>query len=361
MESVALSLTGPFPRSEELVQATREWDRGLRAEPEVQALYQREARRICELESALGFGWVTGGFLSWQDLFRPFTGHVAGLRVGPLSRWFETNTFFRRPIVEGPPAGDGGALLGELPLDVLREFSKPRKVILPGPYTFSGLVDNQTDLTRWELARLWSEVLAREVETLSRHGYQFFQLQEPLLVVDPPSREEEGNLLQAYAPLARPLASAASLVWTYFGDASSLLPLLVRLPVGGVGLDLSDTDPIRLREFPSGLTLGLGCLDPRTSLPEDPLDIARLVRELSERLRPASIHLGAGAPLDLLPWEPARRKLEVLRDASRILQSTGRRAHRSSLRQAPTPQASRRSSSFHPRRRRGRPTPRRAK
>ena len=357
MARLSLSLTGPLPRNEELVAATRELDRGRRTAEEVRNLYDRATREVVELETSREFAAVTGGFLQWADLFRPFTQRIPGLRAGPLTRWFETNTFFRRPIFTEPPVSDGGVLADALPLDILRESPLPRKVLLPGPYTLSGLAENETDLSRGDLARAWAGVLAREVSALARWGYTHVQIQEPLLVVDPPSLEKENEVVAAYAPLASALEGVQSLVWTFYGDAAPVLPLLAKLPVQGFGIDLSETDPARIRAFPPGRVLGLGCLDSRTSLPEDPLEIARLVRELEGRLHPAGIHLGASAPLDLLPWETAKAKLEVLVAARRILASTGPSAHASSRApsrprvRAPTPPArARRRAARTPRR-----------
>jgi hypothetical protein len=47
------------------------------------------------------------------------------------------------------------------------------------------------------------------------------------------------------------------------------------------------------------------------------------VRALNERRRPSAIWLGPGSRLDLLPWEPATRKLHVLAAARQALTTDG--------------------------------------
>ena len=64
-------LTSTFPRSEELVVATREFDRGRRNAADVEALFDRATDQVLALETKLGFSTVTGGNLARQDLFRP--------------------------------------------------------------------------------------------------------------------------------------------------------------------------------------------------------------------------------------------------------------------------------------------------
>lgn len=320
MATIDLSLTGPFPRSEALVAATRDLDRGRRKAEEVTDLYRAATSEVLALERKIGASSVTGGLLANQDLFRPFVETLQGVSIGPLTRWFETNSFYRQPIVEAVPQRRPGAWAKTLWLDLLHSAKLPPKVILPGPYTASGLVDNRTDMDRLDFAKVWSRLLADEIRELAGLGVKVVQFQEPLLVNSPPSMDEESWVLEAYAPLAPALTGLTSLVWTFYGDGAPVLSLLGKLPVHIVGIDLADTDPADLREFARGKGLGLGCLDSRTSLPEDPREIARLVRELEGRLSPASIHLGAGAPLDLVPVGPAQKKLHVLPEAVAILE-----------------------------------------
>ena len=47
------------------------------------------------LQESLGFDYLSDGQLTtnWQDIFRPVTLGVKGLKKGPLVRWFNTNTF----------------------------------------------------------------------------------------------------------------------------------------------------------------------------------------------------------------------------------------------------------------------------
>lgn len=309
---VDAGLTGFFPRSEELIQATRDLDRGRLAPEAVESLTRRTEGEIAALEMKLGLEPITAGSLRWADIFRPIAESWGGFRVGPVTRWFETNTFFRQPILERPPERTAGAIGRWLPGATGAAPAGRSKVLLPGPYTLGGLLDNRSGETAEALIHRLGRLLAEEVADLSRQGYVAFQFQEPLVVVRPPSGPAAESVVAAYRAIVGAAPSATTTVWTFFADATPALPLLTRLKVSIVGIDLAETDPAGLPYLPLGAGLGIGCVDPRTTLGEDPETIAALTRVAAERLDPTRLFLGPGGPLDLLPYGPAARKVGVL-------------------------------------------------
>jgi len=313
-------LTGPFPRSEALVAATRDLDRGRTTADRVAALYRSAETEIVGLEERLGFDTLTGGYLDWPDLFRPFAEGWTGFAVGPVTRWFETNTFYRQPILHAPPERVPGAVARRLPVTPAARGIQRARVILPGPYTFAGLLDNRSGETVEGLVHRLGRLLAEEVRELRAVGYTTIQFQEPLLVVTPPTGARAEAVVAAYQSLATAADGLTTVLWTFFGDAVPVWPLLNRLPASVLGVDLAETEPGHLPPLADRRGLGLGILDPRTTLVEDPSEVARVAREVVGRTRPSSLWLGPGAPLDLLPWEPATRKLHLLPAARQALQ-----------------------------------------
>jgi len=320
---VRTGLTGPFPRSEELVRATRDLDRG-RASPEaVEALYLRTELEVASLERRLGFSHVTAGYLRWPDLFRGFAESWEGFSVGSLTRWFETNTFYRQPVLLSPPIRVPGAFAARLP-PPLRSDPGAAKVLLPGPYTFAGLLDNRSGETDLSLVHRLGRLLADEVRELRGNGFTTFQFTDPLLVVRPPDGPRAEAVVEAYGSIEPACDGGTSIVWTFGADAVPALGLLDRLPVTVVGIDLADTDVERIPAGGERPALGLGVLDPRTTLAEEPAEVVRVVRAAAERRGAREVWLGPGAGLDLLPPDPATRKLEVLSRVQRTLTKGGR-------------------------------------
>jgi 5-methyltetrahydropteroyltriglutamate--homocysteine methyltransferase len=302
--------TGPFPRPEVLVQATRDLDRGRTTPEAVDELFHAAEAEVVALEERLGVDHVTGGYLRWADLFRPFAETWGGFTVGPVTRWFETNTFYRQPILHAPPERVPGAITGRRPIPA--HAPGRTKVILPGPYTFVQSLENRSGETPEALTYRLGRLLAEEVHDLAEHGISVVQFQEPSLVVDPPHGAHAEAVVAAYQSIAKANPRTTTILWTYFAGASDALPLLARLPVAVVGVDLAETEASEVRGLGERQGLGLGCIDPRTTLPENPNEVTHLVREITTRLHPPSLWLGAGGPLDLLPFRSATRKVELL-------------------------------------------------
>jgi 5-methyltetrahydropteroyltriglutamate--homocysteine methyltransferase len=316
---VHASLTGPFPRSEAIVRATRDLDRGRTTPEAVDRLYRTTEDELLQVESRHSLEPRTGGYLRWADLFRPFASNWSGFEVGPVTRWFETNTFYRQPILHAPPERVAGSLLAWFPGANPALPARRAKAILPGPYTFAGMLDNRSGETAEALIHRLGRLLAAEVAELRGQGYETFQFQEPLLVTRPPSGPAAESTIAAYRSLGDAVGGGTSLVWTFFGDAGPALPLLGRLPVSAVGVDLAETEPTALAGFPSGRGIGFGCLDPRTTLLEEPTEAAARVTAACDLARPSGVWLGPGAPLDLLPWDAAVRKVSALAATRELL------------------------------------------
>jgi 5-methyltetrahydropteroyltriglutamate--homocysteine methyltransferase len=320
---VRTGLTGAFPRSEGLVRATRDFDRGRASQDSVEALYRTSELEVVALEQRLGFSTVTAGYLRWPDLFRAFAETWEGFSVGPLTRWFETNTFYRQPILFSPPLRIPGAFVGRIPPPLRAEPASAR-ILLPGPYTFAGLLENRSGETDSALVHRLGRLLADEVRELRGLGFSTFQFTEPLLVVRPPDGPHAEAVVEAYGSISKALNGGTSIVWTFGKDALPALRILDRLPASVVGIDLADTDVERIPAGGQVPALGLGVLDPRTTLPEDPTEVVRVVRAAAERRGAKTVWLGPGASLDLLPPEPATRKLEVLSQVQRTLSEGGK-------------------------------------
>jgi 5-methyltetrahydropteroyltriglutamate--homocysteine methyltransferase len=309
-----LGLTSPFPRSEALVRATRDLDRGRTPAAAVEEEFRREELEVVELERRLGCDATTAGYLRWPDLFRPIVERWEGFAVGPLTRWLSTNTFFRQPVLLAPPGRVPGAVSAGLP-PPLKEGPDLARVLLPGPYTFGQLLDNRSGETDLAVVHRLGRLLGDETADLRRERFGSFLFSDPLLVTRPPAGPMAESVVEAYRSIGRAADGGTSIVWTYGADPVPALPLLDRLDVSAVGIDLADTEVDRIPPGPEGRGLGLGVVDPRTTLAEDPDEVVRVVRAAAIRRRAGPVWLGPGAPLDLLSAVSATRKVSVLATA----------------------------------------------
>jgi 5-methyltetrahydropteroyltriglutamate--homocysteine methyltransferase len=256
---------GIYPRSEALVQATRDLDRGRTTPESVEAQVQTDFDVLVRLQEEAGLDLLSDGMLTWQDLFRPLVEASAGLTARPLERFLDTNTFYRAVLVDAEPRLQRALPAPELP-------SGRWLATLPSPYSFSRAA--QREVSAEALA---ANVLAPQIEAYAESGCAQVVLWEPFL-----SREASGlpALLAALSELPRPVPLALQLP---FGDAGPLLPELAEAELGGIGVDFYATSADAV---PEGLetTLLAGVVDARTSGLEDATELATFAERLRDRV-----------------------------------------------------------------------------
>src|SRR4029450_3768841 len=86
---------GIYPRSEELVQATRDLDRGGTTQEAGDAQVERDLAELASVQQSAGIDLLADGMLRWQDVFRPVVEAADGLEKGALTRFLGTDTFYR--------------------------------------------------------------------------------------------------------------------------------------------------------------------------------------------------------------------------------------------------------------------------
>jgi 5-methyltetrahydropteroyltriglutamate--homocysteine methyltransferase len=306
MTEIGGYLHGLYPRSEALVAATRDVDRGRRPPRAVEAQRDADRAEIVSLQRDAGLTLVSSGFLSWADLFRPLIAACSGLTTGPLVRWFDNNTFVRSPVVRGPLELDRD-LFGAERTDV---------GLLPGPYTFSRMATGVGDREAL-MAALARDLLRPAADEFVRRGAQLVHLQEPWLAAHGIDDESWPAFAAALQVIGDGLG-AQVVVHTYFGDAGPLIGRISRLPVSAVGVDLTETDVAALTgPWQTGLLLG--CLDGRSSLIEDVDLTVALAAKILEATRPPMLLLSSSCDLDLLPRPLADQKVGVLGAATQQL------------------------------------------
>src|SRR6266571_2511115 len=302
--SPEIQLAGIHPRSEKLIELTRSYERAKTSWNQVEAQLEQETRELIKLQESLGFRNISDGALGWQDQLRPIARSLKRVESGTrYSRWFDTNTFYQKPIVTGKISA------GEIdPEKFLRTElltgERNRKITLPGPYTFSQLSENKH---------------------YENYPVSLFQLSEPCLVYQPyretfRDRSEVELALRAIRSVVED-NPGEFVVQTYFGDVVPVLPKLLDLPIYGIGIDLFETEISALRDQTSK-ALVLGVVDSRESYVEDPRWIADTARKFCEQVDVQDLVFASNSDLKFLPQEIANQKLEALSKASELFEGS---------------------------------------
>jgi 5-methyltetrahydropteroyltriglutamate--homocysteine methyltransferase len=277
---------GIYPRSEALVQATRDLDRGRTSQAAVDEQVERDFAELVSAQREAGLDLLTDGMLRWQDHFRPLLEAADGLETGALTRFLDTNTFYRAPSA----ASESPALRGPLDERYVSPLPDPRLVTLPSPFALA----YGTSLSPKTVAEGVLKPALKGIDA------ELVVLAEPFL-----AREEErdlSDLAEALEILPGKLA-----LWLEFGDAGKVLAEAAELPVEGIGVDFYAT---HIEDLPRGFDklLLAGVIDARSSVPEEPREIAAFV----ERLDVERVALVPNGDLQYVSQPLAQEKLARL-------------------------------------------------
>jgi 5-methyltetrahydropteroyltriglutamate--homocysteine methyltransferase len=184
-----------------------------------------------------------------------------------MTKWFDTNYHYLVPEIEG---GQAFHLARNRSVEQFKEAAQlgyaARPVIL-GPLSLlllskSTYASDSLNLLDRALAA-YEELLQR----LSAAGANWVQIDEPVLVLDLNRETIQRELPRCYERLAASTPGIRILLATYFGSLKETLDVALRLPVGGLHLDLvrgGDQFEEALRVAPPSLTLSLGLIDGRS-------------------------------------------------------------------------------------------------
>jgi 5-methyltetrahydropteroyltriglutamate--homocysteine methyltransferase len=284
---------GLYPRSEELVQATRDLDRGRTTAEAVDEQVARDLERLVAAQQQAGLALLSDGMLTWQDLFRPLLEASEGLEPGALTRFLDTNTFYR-----APSASTGTPRLAA-PLDerYVAPLTGVRVATLPSPFALA----HGTGVTVETMA---AEVVKPVLDSLDA---DLVVLSEPFL-----GRVEEASPDVLAGPLEKLGGGPRLALQVTFCDARPLLEQgLGELPVHAIGIDFYAT---HVSDVPKGLDklLLAGVVDARSSSLEDPRELADFAARLQAEREVEQVALVPNGDLQFVSERIAHEKLQRL-------------------------------------------------
>jgi len=312
----ALSLTGIHARSESTIQATQDWERGRVSTSFLRDAFRKDCDSLLDLEERVGTDYVTDGQLTtaWQDLLTPVTSGFAGLKKGPMFRWYNTNTFYYAPVIHSELSSDGRAFARRIE----RRFAKgPMRIFIPDPLTFAELAIDKhygTDggaVGKEKVLFAYAEALNFELKELERNGVSYVQFSCPALVARfrgrPVSHDGLATLGEAVR-IAKRGTGVTTGFHTFFGDASPYFPALFdSIPVDDFGFDFTQTDPEALPSTGRGVIAGVA--DARTTYLESLDELSERVKVVIAKTASRRITLGPSCDMRYIPRVSADEKL----------------------------------------------------
>jgi len=301
-------LPGQYPRSEKLIAATRDYDRNRISLSELNRQIKEDVSDFKALQK--GLPYLSQGLFQWQDLLRPFIHILNGAYAESLTRFYETNTFWRLLEVEGKPS------INEAKIDDWIDtyffgsssFAKtdPMVFTLPFLYLFK---DHSRGIPLETIADLL-EKIAKKLVAFPNKSLCFFEPSFGWRKIS----EEEKKLGKSLLEEIKKSSDAQVFLTTFFFPIDSELEFIFSLPVDGIGIDFYVNSTSCLKKFPKEKKLLAGVLNTESTLLESNESIRSIIEMLRGYIPDDKVFFIPNGPAELLPRDIMDKKVKNLKE-----------------------------------------------
>jgi 5-methyltetrahydropteroyltriglutamate--homocysteine methyltransferase len=290
-------------------QAYAQRERGEMSEEEFERIQDEVTREVIYEQEKAGLDIVTDGQVRWYDPISHFARKLEGCEIDGLLRFFDTNFYFRQPVIRGRISRREPVVLREF-LFAEEVSSRPVKPVVTGPYTLARLSINKSGKEFRSLVDEFAGIIAQEISELAGAGAGLIQIDEPAILRNPDDFEIFSGAMEK---LASGKGGARLALYTYFGDATPICEKLLELPVDVVGFDFTYSQKLAglIADIGCEKELGLGLIDGRNTRLEREEEVLNTLKLILPAVESERVYLNPSCGLgDYLPREIAFRKLQ---------------------------------------------------
>ena len=296
---------GIYPRSEELIEATRKNTENL------PSLFQKETEEYIAAQTNANLGFVSDPLLKWDDIYRPFS-NLESVNLSSLNRIYEMNTFYRILSFDGSNFINGGNTV-QSNLD--SSLPKNKTVAVPEPFTFADRHISKEFKTKEDFTINIAKMLRAEIDSLVEDGFDIIQLLAPTISYN---KEVDFGLISDGLKILTDGLEAKTVLHTYFGDVSSKIESLLGLPVSGLGFDVTTTPTSSIEKHSfSDKILTVGIINSFNTAIEKPQECIKQIDEINAKTKPKESYVSNNFDLEYIPKEFAMNKISVLGEIAR--------------------------------------------
>ena len=300
--------------STKLIGAITKWQKKEQSDGQLETTCQEITRAVINEQEQAGMELLTDGQIRWEDLVTPIAHRLEGFEINGLSRWFNNNVYYRRPILHKAPKRKGPILIEDYRF-AASCTRRPIKAILPGPYTFAVVSEDRFYKRLRPFVLKLAEILNAEALALASAGAPFIQFDEPAIGFG----KTDMKLAVEALNLATKGVKSKTAVYTYFGALNGTLEPLLRAKVDVVGVDVV-SEPKTLgviQKLKIHKELALGCLDARNTKLESKAELHAIFNVIKKRVPLDRVYVNPNCGLEFLPHTQALAKVQRLADAVR--------------------------------------------
>ena len=294
-----------LPRPARLRNAYARLDRGDITPEEMARVEDEVTQEVIKEQEAAGIELVTDGQIRWMDEQTYLAGRMSGIELNGLIRFFDTNTYYREPVVQSHVSWRGPITVRDYEFAVANA-SRPVKPVLTGPYTLARLSRNDHYPSLDQLAHYYAEALNEEARALQALNPPLIQFNEPAITRHP----EDITLADLIWSTLLEGLTVETAVYFYFGAPKDACYTAINSGFTTVGVDATNPGVLdSLKSGPRPQKLAVGAVDSRTTRLESVDQIAAIVSEAEALVASDNLYVNPNMGLEFLPCEQARAKL----------------------------------------------------
>ncbi len=308
--------TGSYPRVGDekgqmrLREAYHDWEVGDISDEEMGEVYRDYTKEVIREQEEAGLDVVTDGLIRWYDPLSHLGREIKGCEINGLLRFFDTNFYYRQPVVKGKIRRNNPLVLDEF-LFAKEITSETIKPVITGPFTLAELsIDNHYDDFE-ALVNSFGDIIAEEVRDLVEAGAVEIQIDEPAIL----GNEDRWEIFsRVFEKISEACSTSQLDLYVYFGDPAPLYDNFQELPVDLLGLDFTYSPNLSelIREKGSEKKLGFGLIDARNTKMEKKEEVVPIIEKIIPEVKGNEVYLNPSCGLEFLPRKRAFEKLEKM-------------------------------------------------
>jgi 5-methyltetrahydropteroyltriglutamate--homocysteine methyltransferase len=306
---------GDRPEQQSHRQAYAKRERGDISEEEFERVQDEITREVIAEQAKAGIDIVTDGQVRWYDPISHIVRKLDGCEIDGLLRFFDTNFYFRQPVIVGEVRWLEPVVTDEF-LFAQKNSAVPVKPVLTGPYTLSKYAINRRSIDFDQLLQEFTDVISLEVDGLAKAGAGLIQIDEPAIL----KNQNEFDLFESsIQKVVSAKGDAKIALYTYFGDAAPLYRKFTKLPVDALGFDFtySPNLPNTIARLGCDKDLGLGLVDGRNTRLEHEGELFSTLEKILPNVGSETVYVNPSCGLgEYLPRNIAFEKLKNMSSIS---------------------------------------------
>ena len=292
-------------------------DTGAATQEQLEQVVRDVTSGVIQEQIDAGIDLLTDGQIAWEDGQTPFARGLKGFEINGLTRYFDTNTYYRQPIAREKVEWTG-------PISVhwykfaSEQSSRPVKAVITGPYSLASLSQLGCYEDLDSLVMDLAHALNQEALALQEAGAPFIQFNEPCIL----AAKQDIELVERASQVLTNALTTKTGICTFFKDITGIERQFCGLPFQVFGLDfvMGSKNYDVLQHIPDGRELAAGIMDARNTKMETVDQLVDDVRRISQHVSLDRLYISPSAGMEFLPRVTAKEKLVRLVEGAKQAQ-----------------------------------------